>query len=148
MRTGQRLFAGCVDAVDDDATLERGVFVCDGDRDPAPFGGNGRACGDCHVPGDAFAISLERIATLPRDHPLFFPGLDEDPVSGMVQFGDAFRRQPHPVFVIFDFFRDPDQHRSPPFDLLVKSQPPKPKLVKPRRFLAHRHGARMGWGMG
>ena len=80
VRTGQRLFAGCLDAVDDAATLERGVFVCEGDRNPKPFGGNGRACGDCHVPGDDFAISLERIATLPDDHPLFFPGLDEDPV--------------------------------------------------------------------
>ena len=80
VRTGQRLFAGCVDAVDDAATLESGLFVCEGARDPEPFGGNGRACGDCHVPGDDFGISVERIASLPDDHPFFFPGLDEDPV--------------------------------------------------------------------
>jgi hypothetical protein len=78
-RVGQRLFAGCVESVDDDATIRRGVFVCEGPRDPAPFGGNGRACGDCHVPGDRFGISVARIRKLPRDHPLFFPGLDEDP---------------------------------------------------------------------
>ncbi len=77
-RRGQRLFAGCLDEVDDRATLETGLFVCKGDRDPEPFGGNGRACGDCHVPGDNFGISVERIATLPDDHPFFFPGLDED----------------------------------------------------------------------
>ena len=75
---GQRLFAGCLDEVDDKATLRSGLFVCKGDRDPAPFGGNGRACGDCHVPGDSFGISVERIATLPDDHPLFFRGLDEN----------------------------------------------------------------------
>ena len=77
-RKGQRLFAGCVDKVDDRATLNAGVFVCEGDRDPEPFGGNGRSCGDCHVPGDNFGISVERIAALPRDDPFFFPGLDED----------------------------------------------------------------------
>lgn len=77
-RRGQRLFAGCVDKVDDRATLKAGVFVCEGDRDPKPFGGNGRTCGDCHVPGDNFGISVERIATLPGDDPFFFPGLDED----------------------------------------------------------------------
>jgi len=77
-RVGQRLFAGCVDAVDDRATVERGVFVCEGKRDPAPFGGNGRACGDCHVPGDRFGLSAARVRELPWDHPVFFPGLDED----------------------------------------------------------------------
>jgi hypothetical protein len=71
-RKGQRLFAGCLKKVDDKATLKAGVFVCKGDRDPAPFAGNGRSCGDCHVPGDNFGISLERIATLPNDHPFFF----------------------------------------------------------------------------
>lgn len=78
-RRGQRLFAGCLDKLDDAATLRSGLFVCEGERDPEPFGGNGRACGDCHVPGDNFGISRERIATLPSDHPFFFPGLDEDP---------------------------------------------------------------------
>ena len=76
-RRGQRLFAGCLDKVDDRATLKTGVFVCEGERDPEPFGGNGRTCGDCHVPGDNFGISIERIAMLPDDHPFFFPGLDE-----------------------------------------------------------------------
>ncbi len=77
-RKGQRLFAGCVDKVDDRATLKTGRFVCKGKRDPAPFDGNGRACGDCHVPGDNFGISVERIRSLPKDDPFFFPGLDED----------------------------------------------------------------------
>ncbi|MDH3769379.1 MAG: hypothetical protein OET79_00120 [Nitrospirota bacterium] len=77
-RKGQRLFAGCLDTVDDEASLKAGLFVCKGDRDPEPFGGNGRSCGDCHVPGDNFGISVKRIATLPADHPFFFPGLDED----------------------------------------------------------------------
>lgn len=76
-RRGQRLFAGCVDAVDDEATLETGLFVCEGAREPRPFGGNGRSCGDCHVPGDNFGIASQRIAGLPDDHPFFFPGLDE-----------------------------------------------------------------------
>jgi hypothetical protein len=79
VRRGQRLFAGCVDGVDDRATLRSGLFVCDGARDPRPFGGNGRACGDCHVPGDAFGISVERIRALPEEHPFLFPGLGEDP---------------------------------------------------------------------
>ena len=48
-REGQQLFAGCLDQVDDKATLRSGLFVCKGDRDPEPFGGNGRACGDCHA---------------------------------------------------------------------------------------------------
>jgi hypothetical protein len=78
VRHGQRLFAGCVDKVDDSATLESGLFVCKGDREPEPFGGNGRACGDCHVPGDNFGISAARIASLPSDHPFFFAGLDEN----------------------------------------------------------------------
>jgi hypothetical protein len=78
-RHGQRLFAGCAEEVDDRATLQTGLFVCRGDREPEPFGGNGRACGDCHVPGDNFGISGERIGALPRDHPFFFPGIDEDP---------------------------------------------------------------------
>jgi hypothetical protein len=78
-RRGQRLFAGCPDGVDDAATLRTGLFVCVGHRDPAPFAGNGRACGDCHAPGDRFGMSVERIARLPRDHPLFYGGLDEDP---------------------------------------------------------------------
>ena len=78
-RKGQRLFAGCVEAVDDRATLREGLFVCEGKREPEPFGGNGRACGDCHAPGDNFGISVERIAGLPAGHPFFFPGLDEDP---------------------------------------------------------------------
>lgn len=79
-RVGQRLFAGCVDQVNDAATLETGLFVCKGDRDPEPFGGNGRACGDCHVPGDRFGISQQRIRQLPSDHPFFVLGLDEDQV--------------------------------------------------------------------
>jgi len=78
-RMGQRLFAGCPDGVDDRATLESGLFVCAGKRDPAPFEGNGRACGDCHLPGDNFGMSVQRIGTLPRDHPFFFRGIDEDP---------------------------------------------------------------------
>lgn len=78
-RQGQRLFAGCLERVDDRASLDSGLFVCEGDRDPTPFGGNGRACGDCHVPGDNFGISVKRVATLPAEHPFFFPGLDEDP---------------------------------------------------------------------
>ena len=77
-REGQRLFAGCRDKVDDQASLRTGLFVCEGDREPEPFGGNGRACGDCHVPGDRFGISVQRIATLPDEHPFFFSGLDED----------------------------------------------------------------------
>jgi hypothetical protein len=77
-RQGQRLFAGCIDRVDDKASLKSGGFVCKGERDPAPFGGNGRSCGDCHAPGDNFGLSVERIATLRTDHPLFFPHLDED----------------------------------------------------------------------
>ena len=77
VREGQRLFAGCMNAVDDRATLAAGVFVCKGKRDPAPFAGNGRACGTCHVPGDNFGLSIARIASLPTNDPLFFP-LDED----------------------------------------------------------------------
>lgn len=77
-REGQRLFAGCASAVDDRATLAAGVFVCKGAREPAPFAGNGRACGTCHVPGDNFALSPARISGLPASDPLFFP-LDEDP---------------------------------------------------------------------
>ena len=77
-RKGQRLFAGCLKKVDDKKTLKTGQFVCKGKRDPAPFGGNGRACGDCHMPGDNFGISVDRIAGLKRDHPFFFRGLDED----------------------------------------------------------------------
>ena len=53
VRKGQQLFAGCLDKVDDKASLRTGQFVCKkGRRDPAPFAGNGRSCGDCHVPGD------------------------------------------------------------------------------------------------
>ena len=78
VREGQRLFAGCSKAVDDKATLKAGVFVCRGAKEPNPFGGNGRACGTCHVPGDNFGLSIKRIAALPADDPLFFP-LDEDP---------------------------------------------------------------------
>ena len=75
---GQRLFAGCLDKVDDKASLKTGQFVCKGDRDPEPFAGNGRSCGDCHAPGDNFGISVERIGTLRDDDPFFFSGLDED----------------------------------------------------------------------
>ena len=78
-RRGQQLFAGCLEGVNDAASLRSGLFVCEGDRDPTPFGGNGRACGDCHVPGDNFGISVQRIGTLPAEHPFFFPGIDEDP---------------------------------------------------------------------
>lgn len=78
VRKGQQLFAGCVGAVDDKASLESGEFVCKKERDPEPFGGNGRSCGDCHFPGDNFAISTQRIATLDNNHPFFFSGLDED----------------------------------------------------------------------
>ncbi len=78
-RKGQQLFAGCVGEVDDEASLRTGLFVCEGgQRDPAPFAGNGRACGDCHVPGDNFGMSPQRLRSLPDDHPFFFPGLDED----------------------------------------------------------------------
>ena len=77
-RQGQRLFAGCLDKVDDYASLQSGEFVCEGERDPAPFAGNGRSCGDCHMPGDNFGLSVARIEKLPRDHPLFYPGLDEN----------------------------------------------------------------------
>lgn len=76
---GQRLFAGCPDGVDQEATLRTGLFVCEGERDPEPFAGNGRSCGDCHVPGDNFGISVRRIAGLSPGHPFFFAGLDEDP---------------------------------------------------------------------
>ncbi len=78
-RVGQRLFAGCVDKVDDRASLANGMFVCDGERDPAPFGGNGRSCGDCHAPGDNFGISAARISALPTTHPIFVVGLEENP---------------------------------------------------------------------
>lgn len=78
VRVGQRLFAGCREEVDDRASLERGQFVCKGPADPAPFGGNGRSCGSCHMPGDRFGISVQRIAALEPSHPLFFAGLDED----------------------------------------------------------------------
>jgi hypothetical protein len=64
--------------VNDKATLKAGVFVCKGAKEPNPFGGNGRACGTCHAPGDNFGLSIKRIATLPVDDPLFFP-LDENP---------------------------------------------------------------------
>lgn len=78
-RVGQQLFAGCIGEVDDRATLETGLFVCKEARDPAPFAGNGRACGDCHVPRDNFGLSVKTIAKLPKNHPLFYAGLDEDP---------------------------------------------------------------------
>lgn len=78
VRFGQRLFAGCVEKVNDQQTINTGQFVCDGPREPEPFGGNGRACGSCHMPGDNFGMSLATIAVLPADHPFFFPGLDED----------------------------------------------------------------------
>lgn len=77
-REGQRLFAGCSQGVDDAATLKAGVFVCKGKRDAAPFAGNGRSCGSCHVPGDNFSITPARIATLPAADPFFFAGLDEN----------------------------------------------------------------------
>lgn len=79
VRHGQRLFAGCPDGVDDRASLSTGEFVCRGAPDPAPFGGNGRTCGSCHMPGDQFGLSVQRIARLEPSHPLFFAGLDEDP---------------------------------------------------------------------
>lgn len=79
VREGQRLFAGCAKGVNNRATLKAGVFVCKGGwKAVAPFGGNGRACGTCHVPGDNFGLSVARIATLPKDDPLFIH-LDEDP---------------------------------------------------------------------
>jgi len=102
-RNGQRLFAGCLKKVDDKATLKAGFFVCKGERDPEPFGGNGRACGDCHVPGDNFGISVTRISSLRSDHPFFFRGLDEDQKllrnQGLVRVIvpgeiDEFRRTP------------------------------------------------------
>lgn len=79
VRLGQRLFAGCEEAVDDAATLRKGEFVCKGPVDPAPFGGNGRSCGSCHMPGDNFSIAVARINSLAPDHPLFYDALDEDP---------------------------------------------------------------------
>lgn len=78
VKKGQTLFAGCEDKVDDKETLRTGMFVCKGDRDPAPFSGNGRSCGDCHMPGENFGLSSKRIAALSDNHPLFFSGLDED----------------------------------------------------------------------
>jgi hypothetical protein len=101
-RKGLRLFSGCPDGVDDRATLQTGLFVCEGDRDPAPFAGNGRTCGDCHAPGDRFGMSLARIGQLPRDHPFFLTTLDENPrllrehglvhvVAGSI---DEFRQTP------------------------------------------------------
>jgi hypothetical protein len=77
-RRGQRLFAGCPDGVNDRASLAKGEFVCRGRPDPAPFAGNGRACGSCHMPGDQFGISVGRIAVLQPSHPFFFAGIDED----------------------------------------------------------------------
>ena len=101
VRLGQRLFAGCVDEVDDERTVETGQFVCHGPPEPEPFGGNGRACGSCHVPGDNFGMSLSTIATLPESHPFFYPGLDEN-LALLREFGlvhviapggiDEFRR--------------------------------------------------------
>lgn len=78
-REGQRIFAGCARAVDDAATLQTGFFVCKGERDPAPFAGNGRACGSCHIPGDNFALAPFTVSEIPADDPLFFP-LDENPI--------------------------------------------------------------------
>ena len=103
VRLGQKLFAGCVEKVDDQQTLDTGRFVCAGPREPEPFGGNGRACGSCHIPGDNFGMSLATIAELPADDPFFFPGLDEDQLL-LKNFGlvhviapgdiDEFRRTP------------------------------------------------------
>lgn len=76
---GLNLFSGCPQGVDAKATEAKGEFVCKGKPDPAPFDGNGRACGSCHVPGDRFGISVDRIAGLPQDHPFLFDGIDEDP---------------------------------------------------------------------
>jgi len=78
-RKGQQLFAGCEGPVDDKATLRTGMFVCKKTRVESPFGGNGRACGTCHAPGDNFALSPERIANMPEDSPLFFEELEDDP---------------------------------------------------------------------
>lgn len=78
IRRGERLFSGCPQGINLKATEEKGEFVCKGKPDPAPFAGNGRACGTCHVPGDRFGISVKRIATFPPTHPFLFPGLDED----------------------------------------------------------------------
>lgn len=80
VQQGLRLFAGCPKGVDAKATRAKGEFVCKGDPDPESFGGNGRTCGSCHMPGDRFGISQERIAGLPQDHPFLFDGIDEDPV--------------------------------------------------------------------
>lgn len=78
VRLGQRLFAGCVNDVDDRASLASGQFVCKGPAEIAPFGGNGRSCGSCHMPGDRFGLSQQTIVKLARSHPLFFAGLDEN----------------------------------------------------------------------
>jgi len=92
-RQGQRLFAGCPSGVNDRASLAKGEFVCKGSPDPAPFGGNGRACGSCHMPGDRFGISVERIGRLAPAHPFFFDGIDEDlellRAHGLVHVVDA-----------------------------------------------------------
>ena len=92
IREGQRLFSGCPGGVNDKATLARGEFVCKGTPDPAPFGGNGRSCGSCHMPGDGFGLSVKRIALLPSHHPLFVT-LDEDAVKlhsdGLIHVVDA-----------------------------------------------------------
>ena len=103
VRLGQRLFAGCVEKVDDQQTLDTGLFVCEGPREPEPFGGNGRSCGSCHIPGNNFGMSIATIAELPPDDPFFFAGLDEDQLL-LRNFGlvhviapggiDEFRRTP------------------------------------------------------
>ena len=71
VRQGQRLIAGCPDGVNDRATIENptGEFICDGEPDPAPFAGNGRACGHCHLPGKLFGLPPSAIPALPDDHP-------------------------------------------------------------------------------
>jgi len=75
VRQGQRLFAGFDGPVDDRATLETGEFVPEDPDDVIefPFGGNGRACGSCHMPGDNFAIlsTSSRYSTLTPISPLY-----------------------------------------------------------------------------
>lgn len=88
-REGQRDFAGCVNAVDDQATLDNfpdkggdGTFVCDDQGSiEHPFGPNSnrRACGGCHLPGFSFGLPPRAVAGLPNDHPVFDPHLRDQP---------------------------------------------------------------------
>lgn len=77
---GQRLFAGCKNAVDNSATVNNplGQFVCDSEGS-APRKDNGRTCGTCHLPGHNFALPPAIVSQLPADDPLFFDKLGDTP---------------------------------------------------------------------